>query len=647
MSLVAASARSVATIAAILFLLGREVSAQAPKDQFVGALRQFLEAAAGQYGDEGAQLRGALTSMTRALADWDAAIKSDETAAAAQTPTAELHGALGVIYLDRRRLPEAVRELSTAASLDPKRAEIRMFQGFALGLVGRTAEATQAFAEAAGLAPDDATASYRLAQILARSGQTDRAETARRQFRESRQKALAATSRSSASPFVRVDLLRQVANVAPIFPAARYADGFNALTRGNYLDAVALLTKASAADPLTVSLSTGGPTMESGAMLRQGRLSDAIARLTSAPESTAESHRVLGMAYGADEQYGKAVDELRSAVRLDPQDERARLALADALAADGNLSDAEQALKDAIRALPTSGQAHYNLGRLYAFQQRWTEAASELRSASALNPLIGLDFLYAALASACLAQPDYSCATEAGTSRIEANPNNGDGHRALGDVYVQIGGHDEALTEFLAALLVNPRDADSLAGIAQIHLRSGRYQDAADSAQRALDVNPDHASAAFALGSALTRIGRADEGARALERFAQIRAKALEREQRDWDLKMAKQEAAVSLTKGESEAAITALRKAVSYEPDAAASYVTLGRVLKNVGRYAEAIESFEKASQLQTTPEVYRLLADTYKDMGQVEASQKALAEYQRLKEERLRKNGWVRPIP
>jgi tetratricopeptide (TPR) repeat protein len=631
----------------MLVVLGREVSAQAPKDRFVGALRQFLEAAAGQYGDEGAQLRLALTSMERALADWDAAIKSDEAAAAAQTPTAELHGALGVIYLDRRRLPDAVRELSAAAGLDPKRSEIRTFQAFALGLVGRTAEATQAFAEAAALAPDDAATWYRLAQVLARSGQADRAETARRQFRESRQKALAANWRSSAPPFVRVDLLRQVPNVAPIFPAARYTDGFNALMRGNYADAVAMLAKASAADPLTASVSTGGPTIESGAMLRQGRLSDAMARLTNAAESSAESHRVLGLAYGADEQLEKAVDELRSAVRIDPQDERARLALADALTAAGNLSDAEQALKEAIRVLPASGQAHYNLGRLYEFQQRWTEAASELRSASELNPLIGLDFLYATLAAACLGQPDYSCATEAGTRRIEANPNNGDAHRALADIYLQIGDHDEALTEFLAALLANSRDADSFAGIAQIHLRSGRYQDAADVAQRALDVNPDHSSAAFALGSALTRIGRADEGARALERFSQIRAKALEREQREWDLKMAKQEASVSLTKGESEAAITALRKAVSYEPNAADSHLTLGRVLKNVGRYAEAIESFEKASQLQATPEVYRLLSDTYKEMGQVEASRKALAEYQRLKEERLRKTGWVRPIP
>jgi tetratricopeptide (TPR) repeat protein len=447
-----------------------------------------------------------------------------------------------------------------------------------------------------------------------------------------------------------VDLLRQAANVAPIFSLALYADGLRALGRGAYADAVTLLTKASAADPLTATAAAGGPAFESAAMLRQGRLSAAIGRLTGivgARPTDAESHRVLGMAYWADEQYGKAADELRISVRLRPQDERARLALADVLAAAGSLADAEQVLKDAILALPTSGQAHYKLGRLYDFQQRWPEAARELQSASNLNPLIGLDHLYATLARACLAQPDYDCALDAATRRIEANPNNGDAHRALGEIYLQIGEHDQALTELLVALLVNPRDADSFAGVSQIHLRSGRYQEAADAARHALDVNPDHASAPFALGSALTRLGRTEEGARALERFAQIRARSLEQEQRDWDLKMTRQEASVSLAKGDDEAAIVALRKAAAYEPDAAATHVTLGRVLKKVGRYAEAIESFKRAAELQATPEVYRLQAEAYDAAGQPEASQKSLAESQRLKEERLRKTGWVPPIP
>jgi hypothetical protein len=72
-----------------------------PKDQFVDAIRQFLEAVAGHYGDEGIKARAALNAMDLALTDWDKAISEDQAAAASQVQTAELHGALGLIYLDR------------------------------------------------------------------------------------------------------------------------------------------------------------------------------------------------------------------------------------------------------------------------------------------------------------------------------------------------------------------------------------------------------------------------------------------------------------------------------------------------------------------------------------------------------------------
>src|SRR5262249_36197912 len=156
------------------------------------------------------------------------------------------------------------------------------------------------------------------------------------------------------------------------------------------------------------------------------------------------------------------------------------------------------------------------------------------------------------------------------------------------------------LTELLAALLVNPQDADAFADVAQIQLRTGRYVEAIEAARNALDVHPMHATATFVLGSALTRVGRSEEGARALEQFRQIRAAAEVREQRDWDVKMLNQEASVSLANGDDEAAVLALQKAVTLEPSGATSLLTLGRVLKKLGRYREAIAAFDRARALQ-----------------------------------------------
>ena len=106
----------------------------------------------------------------------------------------------------------------------------------------------------------------------------------------------------------------------------------------------------------------------------------------------------------------------------------------------------------------------------------------------------------------------------------------------------------------------------------------------------------------------------------------------------------AQAEASIRLANGDDEAAIAALRKAIAYEPDAASSHLTLGRVLKKAGRYREAIESLSKASDLKAGPEAYRLLAETYDAAGEPEEGQKYRAAYQRSKEERLRTTGWSR---
>src|SRR4051812_38031301 len=69
------------------------------KNAFVAALRQFAESAAGSYGDEGPRLRGELDALQRSLDAWDAGIAAFERDARAATRSADLHAALGTVYL--------------------------------------------------------------------------------------------------------------------------------------------------------------------------------------------------------------------------------------------------------------------------------------------------------------------------------------------------------------------------------------------------------------------------------------------------------------------------------------------------------------------------------------------------------------------
>ena len=73
----------------------------------------------------------------------------------------------------------------------------------------------------------------------------------------------------------------------------------------------------------------------------------------------AETHRLLGLAYWLDDQQGKSIEHLRSAIRLAPDDERARVTLADVLAGDRRFAEAERELTLAIESGRTSGRIRY------------------------------------------------------------------------------------------------------------------------------------------------------------------------------------------------------------------------------------------------------------------------------------------------
>src|SRR5204862_2681770 len=105
-----------------------------------------------------------------------------------------------------------------------------------------------------------------------------------------------------------------------------------------------------------------------------------------ADPAPAEAHRLPGVALRESDQADESVAEFNTAVSLDAGDERARIALADMYGAGGLDSEAERALLATIAALPRSGQAHYNLGRLYQLMAKNIEGAQALEQAAMRNP---------------------------------------------------------------------------------------------------------------------------------------------------------------------------------------------------------------------------------------------------------------------
>jgi tetratricopeptide (TPR) repeat protein len=616
------------------------------KQAFVGALRQLTVALAGTFGDEGTRVRSSIESMSVALDEWDKSILAFEGQLRQADRRPEFHMALGAVYLERSRLEEALREFGETSRLDPQRADAYTFQALSATLSNKPALAAPALAKASTLDPGKPVLVYNHARQLAIAGEAEHGRKVLRTFVDSwpLQSIERAAVDAGGAPFERVALLRQVAGVAPIFPPALYTDAFKLLTQGAYRDAVDRLRQSALRDPLNIGWSEGDRLAQGSAALRNGDIRTALVHLRAAVESApdrAEAHRILAVAYHENDQGVESIEEFRTAIRLNPSDERARISLADALNAAGQDADAERVLREATESLPGAGEAHYHLGRVYRLMARNVDAVGAFERAAALNPIVGSDYLYETIGAIHTVEANFDRAIDALQKRVDVSPNNAEAHRKLGEAYLQQNRPDEALAEFLVALLVDPRSADTYAGIGQLQLQRGKYNDAAEASRRAVDLDPAHRGARYSLGSALVRLGRTADGEKEIREFERLQAEARTLAEREWELRLIRQAASVSLDQGDYGQVAEQLRRAIQYSPDDATAYVSLGAVLKRLGQHAEAIENFHKALDLKAGVDVHRLLAESYEALGRLDESQRHRNIYTRAKQERLKALG------
>jgi len=627
----------------------RALSGQAldPRAAFLDALGQFSLALDGTFGDEGPRLSASLDAMADALSRWDAFIQSRERAMAAEIGSADatlasrMQLALGGLYLDRLRVDDALEQLSMARTSDSSRSEVPLLHGLAHAqLTGNNAAAIAALRAAHALDPEDPARSYLLARQLLAAGDEAGADLLPRVQHGLRR---GVTGEASA-PFIRLDLVRETSGVDPFFPPLAYAEGFAAIRRGDLTKAITALRDSMQRDPLVTPASATDPLVRSAAAFREGRVDDARKSVESvvaqSPDRT-EARRMLAMIELADGETARGIGRLKDVIRLRPDDERARLALANALVESEQIEEAEQALLDTIRALPASGRAHYLLGLTYQRQGKRQEALSELQAALSLNPLLGVNTLYRMIGTLHQDEQDLEAAARAFLARAELVPNDGAAHRDLGHVYFLQGDDVQSRAEFEVSLLIDPSDVEAYTSLGQLHLRAGRHSEAAELSRTALELDAAHREARYVHATALIRMGNNEEGAAEMQVFQRLQAQDAEARARTFELGRLRREAAVSRAAGDRENAVALLRRALVYEPTSAASHLDLGIMLLEAGQSAEAIERLNTAVALNAALDVHRHLAKAYAAQGQTEESRKEQALYERLRRESIGRTG------
>ena len=514
------------------------VSAQA-KDDFLRALVDFTNAASGIHGDEGPALLAALEAMDAGLAQWDAAVAKVEAGFASQIGGAapsiavRMRAALASVYLDRGRINDAIAQLEAAAALDATNADVHLLRGIAYDAARRPAEAAAAYRIAWQRAPDNPVVGY----LFLRSADPDSpAADYAAALRTLSSTVAAATATASSPPFAVFRLLDEGSLRAPVFVGAAYASALVLLESGKYREAIVRLREIASTDPLISDPALRSePAVRASAASRRGDVAAATteaAMVTTQHPGSSEAHRLLGAALSAAKKYPEAVQHFATAIRLNPQDERSWLALADVRVSTGDLVGARAVLGEALRASPTSAAAHWILGQL---QERLGDQAGALKSfeTAASMPLLG-GAHHARRATGRLlhSRLDLDGAATAYTQRVAIVPNDADAHFDLGEVLRAQEKLGAALAEYLAAALLNPASARPLAMVGLVHASSGRDAEAVRFLRRAVTIDASHLEARYALSRALLRLGQADDARRELAIFQQLQSKAMEDERR-------------------------------------------------------------------------------------------------------------------
>jgi tetratricopeptide (TPR) repeat protein len=240
-------------------------------------------------------------------------------------------------------------------------------------------------------------------------------------------------------------------------------------------------------------------------------LKDAVTHLERAAASAATGdlvlHFTLGRLYLRTDQAAKAVDSLNRVVSLNPGSVQARLALAQALAANKSLPQAIDTLELIVDDEPRVAAA---LGQYQEQAGRFREAASSYTKALEVNPMSRE--IKARRIAALFAAEDLAGAAAAAADAQRQHPDDARFPRLRARALFDGGSRSDGLSVMEGAARAFPKDANTMYQLADMYKDAGRQPDAEKTLRQLLSVEPANANALNYLGYLLALRGdRLDE----------------------------------------------------------------------------------------------------------------------------------------
>jgi tetratricopeptide (TPR) repeat protein len=333
---------------------------------------------------------------------------------------------------------------------------------------------------------------------------------------------------------------------------------------------------------------------------RYDEAAQAYEKLRELTPQTAEVHARLGLIYFQQKKFSQSVPTLRQALKLKPTLPNLDVLLAMALSELGQYQEALPALQKGYKQTTDSAlkrSSGLQLLRAYTGLKQDGKAVEVALEMTRLYPK-DPEVLYHA--SRLFANFAYLTIVKL----AEVAPDSVWVHQAAGEAYESQGQHDAAIRSYREALTLDPgrpgmhfRIGRALLGRAkQSTTDTGSEGEALKEFETELQLDPTNANAAYEAGEIHRKSARFDQ---AFERFS----------------------------------------LAVKYYPDFEEALVGLGRTLVSQGRSEQALPHLQKAIALNPGNEVsWYQLSLVYKSLGAAAEQQKALAEFQRLRDPKSR---------
>ncbi len=253
----------------------------------------------------------------------------------------------------------------------------------------------------------------------------------------------------------------------------------------------------------------------------------------------------------------------------------------------GKLEAAEQCCAAVLEAEKNNVRILALFGTLHAMRGSCEEAVRLIGQSLTLEPR--QPFALNTMGNALRALKRYQEAAAAYEKAIALKPTLAAAYSNLGRSLVDLDRAEEAIANFDKAIALEPTNAEAFTGKGNALRRLHRLDEALSNYDQAIQINPDFAEAHAKRGGALYALNRFDEAGESYDKSIALKP----------DADTYKQCGDLCATLYRFDGAIAFYDNAITLRPDFAAAHHKRAYALRASKRYDEALESIEKAIEL------------------------------------------------